>query len=177
MTITNTTIANNVAAAFGASAGGGVFIGPGTAVLTNVTVADNHAGSGGGLFVGIGTTVTLQNTILARNTANPGPFGQGPDCSGTIVSLGNNIIGNTADCTIDLASTISSAMRAWACLWTTTRYQATSTFPCWPRARRSTPATARRARAETNSESAESMLTATGPFAATSARWSFIPTP
>jgi len=102
VTITNTTIANNDAIN---GSGGGLGLGSGTFRLTNVTVADNSTdlAGGGGLFVGIGAAVTLQNTILARNTA--GPFDRSSDCFGSITSLGNNIIGNTEGCTIDLAST------------------------------------------------------------------------
>ena len=47
-----------------------------------------------------------------------------------------------------------------------------TTFRCSPTVRRLMRATATRARAGTNSGIVESMLTATGPFAATSARWS-----
>ena len=109
VTITNTTIARNFATGRGRS---GLRVDSGTALLTNVTVADNGSlvftglGGGGGLSVGIGATVTLQNTILARNTVEPlFSFEVGPDCTGSITSLGNNIIGNTAGCTVDLAST------------------------------------------------------------------------
>jgi hypothetical protein len=115
-TIMNTTIAAN---------GGGSSIGPGTGGLAasgfvrliNVTVADNRGvsfvefgvGGGGGISVSTGGGVELQNTILARNTSTdrdgtPGA-GFGPDCLGTITSLGNNVIGDTTDCTIDLSST------------------------------------------------------------------------
>jgi hypothetical protein len=104
VTITNTTIAHNGAV----GQGGGLRFGGATLRLTNVTVADNRADFGRGVWVGVGATVTLQNTILARNTAFPpfpGPPAEAPDCMGSIVSLGNNIIGYTAGCTVDLAST------------------------------------------------------------------------
>ena len=78
-------------------------MGNGTHRLANVTVADNVAESG--IFVGIGVTVTLQNTVVARNSLFSETFGGAPDCSGSITSLGNNIIGDTTGCTIDLAST------------------------------------------------------------------------
>jgi hypothetical protein len=110
MTITNTTIAKN--SAFRGS-GGGLII-SGTVRLTNSTVADNLTAPplvafpdarGGALDVR-GGTVQLQNTILARNIllsidGEPLPA----DCLGSITSLGNNIIGDTTDCAIDLAST------------------------------------------------------------------------
>jgi hypothetical protein len=51
---------------------------------------------GGGIF-NVSGTVLLQNTLLARNNA-----GRGPDCSGTVTSLGNNLIGDPTGCTITL---------------------------------------------------------------------------
>jgi len=110
ITIVNTTVTKN----FGGSGGGGgmeLFDGA-FARLINVTIADNEnaiGGSfdgGGGIHV-LGTgTAQLQNTILARNSVVGGIGPQlGPDCLGSITSLGNNIIGDTTDCTIDLAST------------------------------------------------------------------------
>jgi hypothetical protein len=116
-TVKNTTIANNAVEDFGSGGGVGVFrtAGLGSVVrLINVTIADNatvNASSGetggGGIFVAEGGVLYLQNTILARNASMPPlefPLGPnpGPDCLGTIISLGNNIIGDTADCTIDL---------------------------------------------------------------------------
>ncbi|MGH2678561.1 MAG: choice-of-anchor Q domain-containing protein, partial [Actinomycetota bacterium] len=38
-------------------------------------------------------SVTLQNTLVAGNTAPVGP-----DCTGQVASLGNNLIGNSTDC-------------------------------------------------------------------------------
>ena len=51
------------------------------------------------------TTVDgFQNSIVARNTL--GAMQQfASDCFGPITSLGNNVIGDTSDCAIDLAST------------------------------------------------------------------------
>lgn len=107
-TIVNTTIANNVAGDFGK--GGGISA-DGTARLINVTVADNIVddtfsdpeGGGAGIFARRDSFLQLQNTILARNTSlRPNV---GPDCLGSIISLGNNILGNIADCLIDLRGT------------------------------------------------------------------------
>jgi len=110
-TIRNTTIANN----FGPSFGGGLIVFPGSTRLVNVTIADNRAGTlgeagsgGGGIHAFADAIVHLQNTILARNiSAAPGVPAFGPDCvgPGLIASLGNNIIGDTTDCGIDLTST------------------------------------------------------------------------
>jgi hypothetical protein len=100
MTITNSTIANNGAVATGA----GINNGGGTLKITNSTIAGNtplggqNIASGGGIAAG--GIVELQNTILALNTK--GMFGHGPDCDGTITSLGNNIIGDLSDCNINL---------------------------------------------------------------------------
>lgn len=52
------------------------------------------------------TVRSLQNTILGRNRlSTAGSSTGGPDCVGSIISLGNNIIGDTTGCTIDLLST------------------------------------------------------------------------
>jgi hypothetical protein len=118
-TIRNTTIARNTAreASGGGLTVGGSLVGGsgGTVHLINVTVADNRAdparitpGGGGGVNVTPGATVLLQNTIVARNTAcsfsGCGTI-LASDCLGSVTSLGNNIIGVTADCTVDLLST------------------------------------------------------------------------
>ena len=96
--IINTTIANNI--------DGGLTVFDDAAVrLINVTIADNLAvgpvGGGGILAAGV---VQLQNSILARNSISASVPGSGRDCLGTITSLGNNIISDTTDCTIDLVS-------------------------------------------------------------------------
>jgi hypothetical protein len=100
LTITNSTISSNEARLNG----NGIFNG-GTLTLTNSTIvgntqveADSFVVSGGGIFT-VGT-VELQNTILALNMV--GLFGRGPDCFGTVTSLGNNLIGDPTGCTITL---------------------------------------------------------------------------
>jgi hypothetical protein len=100
VTITDSTIAGNNAT----SHGGGIYtdhFSGGTLTLTNVTVSDNSSsGFGGGLFAEH-DGVQLQNTIVAGNHA-----GFGADCSGSVASLftslGNNLIGDPADCAIAL---------------------------------------------------------------------------
>jgi hypothetical protein len=100
MSITNSTFAENR----GTVAGG--IVNGGTMFLTNSTLARNEAGlfgSGGGL-ANYGTVI-LQNTILALNTqAFPPPpaFDEASDCAGVVTSLGNNLIGAPASCTITL---------------------------------------------------------------------------
>ncbi len=91
MALTNVTVAQN-----GAAFGGGIYsVGFGNAVLMNCTIAANvatghSASAGGGIFVGNGTpAVWLKNTIVAQNWSD-----RAPDVSGTIVSLGTNLIGD-----------------------------------------------------------------------------------
>jgi hypothetical protein len=92
--VSNTTMAGNRAAAAGALGNQG-----GTLILSNTTVADHHAAIiAGGIWNESGT-VELQNTILARNTTIDG---EGPDCRGSITSLGNNLIGDLTGCDITL---------------------------------------------------------------------------
>jgi len=91
LTILNSTIAAN--RSFGSA--GGIF---GTGSLTNCTIADNF-GIGGGL----NGSFVLLNTILARNRGPGG--GGGPDCLGTVISLGTNLIGDPTNCTITLQPT------------------------------------------------------------------------
>ena len=40
--------------------------------------------------------MTITNTLIARN--GTGPSGSGPDCSGTITSLGHNLVQSLAGC-------------------------------------------------------------------------------
>lgn len=89
MTLTNSTIAQNYAAS-----GGGIYsVGFGTTTLVNCTVAVNAAygspfSEGGGIFVGNGTPeVRLKNTLIANNYSE-----RTPDISGTVISLGTNLI-------------------------------------------------------------------------------------
>src|SRR5262249_14341216 len=76
----------------------------GIAAITNSTLA-NNTGPAGNLnnatvYSGPSATTTLQNTIVARNTDSNGiPV---RDCTGTVASGGNNIIGNPVGCAIDL---------------------------------------------------------------------------
>jgi hypothetical protein len=93
MTITNTTIAGNS----GLGTGGGI-LNQGSLQIHDSTITDNDAFVDGGGINNLGT-VELQNTIVARNSKG---FGQGPDCFGPITSLGNNLIGDSTDCSITL---------------------------------------------------------------------------
>jgi CSLREA domain-containing protein len=101
-TLTNVTISDNTAI----TDGGGISVSAGSTTLESVTVADNTAdadgdgtGSGGGVDA-FGGGVFLRDTILAANADRSAPpFA--PDClqaGGTVSSLGNNLIGDTAGC-------------------------------------------------------------------------------
>jgi len=89
--------------------GGGIYNYISTLTLTNSTVAHNMAGlfdgrggNGGGIYDINGST-TLQNTILALNTASNASL-PSDDCGATIgwavTSLGTNLLGDTNGCTI-----------------------------------------------------------------------------
>ncbi len=90
LTITNCTFAGN-----SAIVEGGAIDNVGTLVLVNSTLSNNSShGTGGGITNG--SQATLANTIVAGNSAS-GPGSPGPDVSGTITSLGHNLIGNTVN--------------------------------------------------------------------------------
>jgi uncharacterized repeat protein (TIGR01451 family) len=108
VTITNSTLSGNRAGGNGggiASFNTGSLAGPYT--LTNVTITNNFAdnengvgngsGDGGGIFNSSPGTMSLLNTIVAGNTDGGG---QAPDFSGTLTSLGHNLIQSTAGATI-----------------------------------------------------------------------------
>jgi hypothetical protein len=90
MTIANSTVAENGGRL---DSPGGILNG-GTLLLQNTTVAENTGGilegTGG---IQSGPNLLLQNTIIARNKTLR-PLFTGPDCEGTIISLGNNLIGD-----------------------------------------------------------------------------------
>jgi CSLREA domain-containing protein len=98
VTLVNSTLSGN-------SVGfvGGAIISSGTLNLYNVTIAQNTAGtsgisgSSGGISV-LGGTAVLRNSIVADNVLETS--GIVPDCLGTIISEGYNLIENTAGCTI-----------------------------------------------------------------------------
>ena len=88
--IENSTIANNSS---GAQSDGAGIYNDGFLILENSTISGNSAGTssrGGGVFNEPGASVGVANTIIAGNSA---PIG--PDISGSFVSRGFNLIGNT----------------------------------------------------------------------------------
>jgi hypothetical protein len=112
LTLTNSTVANNVAS----SIGGGIHIGSGSAMLVNSTISSNQAGMGGGLFVftpgtqiinctitanrassaaGIYTTnpILMHNSIVANNLTLAGTPTSADISGGYNISSTNNLIG------------------------------------------------------------------------------------
>jgi hypothetical protein len=107
VTLASLTMANNSTTANGAggsAAGGGLWLFPVSTVVTvtNCTLSGNVSAAGetaraGGIGGDTGT-VNLQNSILSGNTAAAGADCQG--AAGTVVSLGNNIIGTVTGCNL-----------------------------------------------------------------------------
>jgi hypothetical protein len=106
LNVTNTTISGNLAnssTVTSGGAGGGIGkSGPGTATVTGSTIVGNRVNGsiGGGVFLD-GGALTLHNSIIANNTATSG-F---DISSGTINSLGYNLIRTTTGATISGTTT------------------------------------------------------------------------
>ena len=102
VTLTNGTVSDNTAT----NNSGGI-LNAGTLTLTNSTVSDNMANRsvGGILTSGLAGPVSFKNTIIAGNSAASGS----PDCSGTMISQGHNLVQDTSGCTItgDLTGNIT----------------------------------------------------------------------
>jgi RHS repeat-associated protein/CSLREA domain-containing protein len=106
VTLTNVTVSGNTAL----ESGGGLRIKNGGSLsLINVTVSNNTtdsdangSGDGGGLHQSVGT-LTIKNSIIAGNYDLSSSTVR-PDCSGTISSNGNNLVGNNNGCTVSSAS-------------------------------------------------------------------------
>jgi len=120
LTVTNTTLTGNKSGVWGGGIknlgtlnlinvtisgnsskqdGGGLYNYSGTATLTNVTIASNIAdsdangsGNGGGIAVRSGSVVNIKNTLIAGNLDKSSST-KHPDCSGTLTSQGNNLVG------------------------------------------------------------------------------------
>jgi hypothetical protein len=106
LSVTNSTLAGNVARANASSSGtshargGGIDANVAKLTLTNATVARNNVGGSGGTKEQLGGGVDLESgpgklrsTILALNNALTGP-----NCYGTIGSGGHNLLGTKAGC-------------------------------------------------------------------------------
>lgn len=98
LSLRNVTISGNSAKEYG----GGINVEAiGTMNLSNVTITDNTAdeGDGGGMAQVSAGVVNMKNSIIAGNT--DGGNGSDPDCFGTIISQGYNLIGvDSAGCDI-----------------------------------------------------------------------------
>jgi len=88
--VENSTISSN-----SGDSTGGINNFRGNVTLSNSTVAGNNStlGFGPGGVRNDAGTVTLTNTILATNTSTTGP-----DCSGSLTSLGYNLVGDDSSC-------------------------------------------------------------------------------
>jgi CSLREA domain-containing protein len=96
MTVIASTVSGNTA-----GVGGGI-ANAGTLRLANATITANIAGGGGAGGGGLAShgalgSVQFGNSILAGNADESG---MAPDCAGPVTSLGNNIVGNPAGCSI-----------------------------------------------------------------------------
>jgi CSLREA domain-containing protein len=109
LTLVNSTISGNRSAQswpypfYLFRGGGGIYLGLGTINLYNTTIVNNSVfyNDGGGLAAADGTTVNIKNSILAGNSdASPVGNGPTPDCAGTIISQGYNLIQSLSGCTI-----------------------------------------------------------------------------
>jgi hypothetical protein len=95
VSLVNSTVSGNQST----QGGGGLANERGTLDLSSVTLAGNtviSTGTGGGLYNEGVATATLRNTIVALNGVTSG---QGPDCAGTIVSDGYNLVQSLLGCT------------------------------------------------------------------------------
>jgi CSLREA domain-containing protein len=90
-TLTNVTVSGN----WGYQGGGGIAVNaPGQLLLEYGTVTNNQnsigqSQSGAGIAVGSGTSARLRNTVVSYNRGYA-PLGDRGNCSGQIISLGNN---------------------------------------------------------------------------------------
>jgi len=93
LTMTNCTVSGNHAY----DRGGGIHTNRAELTMTNCTVSGNDAGNRGGGIYNYRSTVHAKNTIIATNSCGS----DGPDFDGDMNSYGYNLIGNTANCTIN----------------------------------------------------------------------------
>lgn len=114
--IINSTFKSNDASAEDTTTGGAIYFGGTNAVtISFCTFTDNTSGdgattgtaSGGAIFSGDNPTII--NSILANNTVSSTGAESGPNCSATLNSLGNNLIGVATDCLGLLGSDITDS--------------------------------------------------------------------
>jgi hypothetical protein len=73
--------------------GGGALNNSGTTILTSCTIYGNHSFVGGGI-ASQGGSILVRNSIIAGNTTSVTGAGAAPDCFGTFISGGFNLVGN-----------------------------------------------------------------------------------
>ncbi len=117
LTISNSTISNNVTGNGGSSAGngdggsGGGIYNSGTLTISNSTISNNVTGNGGSSGLGgvggsgggiynVGTS-NVKSSIIANNSLGTRGNPQGPDFCGILTSYGYNLIENTSNCIIN----------------------------------------------------------------------------
>jgi CSLREA domain-containing protein len=107
MMVQNSTLSGNIAS----HQGGGIYaIGQARLTLQNATIAGNeayrripqhYASFGGGLVITSTAAITAQNTLIGDNIFTNGITLPTPDdCYGSLLSLGNNLIQTTTNCSI-----------------------------------------------------------------------------
>lgn len=121
MVVVNSTLADNTAfrpvGAIGSSDGGGFYAtGIARLSLDSVTIAGNvvnpgfgpqtHLARGGGLFISGTAVITAQNTLIGENRRSNGIAAPtGDDCSGSLLSLGYNLIQDLTNCSVSGTTT------------------------------------------------------------------------
>jgi CSLREA domain-containing protein len=90
----NSTVSGND----GGVSGGGIKV-VDTTDLYNVTITNNEASEGGGVHISLSGTLNAKNSIISDNIDSL-PATPDADCSGTLISQGFNLIGDTAGCII-----------------------------------------------------------------------------
>jgi CSLREA domain-containing protein len=99
LTITNSTISGNQVTSKDGYAGGILNDGIGDAWLWSVTITANTAPSAGGVWGHIkgSGNFYFANTIMAGNTVT-GSVKVAPDCYGSVITLGGDLVGNPTNC-------------------------------------------------------------------------------
>jgi hypothetical protein len=98
VSITGSTIANNVAAGTGGSQGGGIdIVGHGPVTITNSTIANNSAPFGGGIALFLGNAnLAITNSTLSGNSAGTGGGAVYFNGTGAFSITNSTIANNTA---------------------------------------------------------------------------------
>ena len=123
--LSNSSVSGNVAPGMLMLGGGGGINNWGTLIMTDVTISDNNINSddGGGIF-NANSILILNNTTISRNKANRGggiysyssvisrdslladntATYMGPECYGSINSVGYNLVQDTSGCTVSAST-------------------------------------------------------------------------